>query len=170
MKVKQLIGMQINQPSYIEYTDPELFTRIATHIGLPKSDYRVVSIGMHPAVSLLNGFYALDAYQTNYPLEYKKQFRRIIASELERSPELKDYFDTWGSRCYVFTELGQEYLLGKNSGAFIETLCINTAELRRMGGKYIFSAVPIRNAASLTLVEDGIFEGKYWKIYLYRLD
>ena len=76
---------------------------IAKAIGREKSDYRIVSVGMNPAVSLFNGFYTVDGYSTDYPLEYKHEFREIIKDELAKDEGVRGYFDDWGNRCYIFS-------------------------------------------------------------------
>lgn len=42
---------------------------------------------------------------------------------------------------------------------------------KEMGGKYIFSAVPIDNAAENHLPLEKVFDskGSAWKIYLYKV-
>ncbi|MBO5281674.1 MAG: hypothetical protein J6B43_00890, partial [Lachnospiraceae bacterium] len=61
-----------------------------------------MSLGITPAAALYNGFYCLDGYSNLYPLEYKHEFREIIARELEKSEGVRVYFDAWGNRCYLF--------------------------------------------------------------------
>ena len=45
-----------DQLSWDEFYSPELFDEIDNAISLPKESYRVVRIGMQPAVSQYNGF------------------------------------------------------------------------------------------------------------------
>ena len=78
-------------PTFQEFYAEELFQEIDQFIGLPKSSYRVASIGLHPAVSQYNGFYTLDTYNNFYPLTYKYEFRKIITKELEKSGVLRRY-------------------------------------------------------------------------------
>jgi hypothetical protein len=59
--------------TYEEFYSEDLFQDIANYIGEPQANYRVVSIGLHPCIAQYNGFYTLDSYQTNYPLEYKHE-------------------------------------------------------------------------------------------------
>lgn len=166
----QLVGRHYAEPSFGAFYDTPLFDRIARHIGLEKQSYRVVSIGMHPMVALYNGFYTLDSYQISYPLTYKHEFREVIAPELAQSEDLRRYFDNWGVRCYIFShELGFNYLLGKNSGITLKALSINTEKLYQMGGRYIFSAVAIEHPERLSLHLEGVFEGAFWRIYLYAV-
>ena len=70
---------------------------------MPVEDYRVASIGIHPAIAQYNGFYTLDTYNNFYPLSYKHEFRKIIEKELEKNKKIRNYFDAWGGRCYFFT-------------------------------------------------------------------
>ena len=92
-----------------------LMTSIEKTIGKDMSSYRVVNIGISPVVALMHGFYTIDGYSNNYSLEYKHQFREVIAGELERNDNARAYFDLWGNRCYAFYhEWECAYMLGKN--------------------------------------------------------
>ncbi len=159
-------------PSFKEFYAEHLFKEIKDYIGKPQSSYRVASIGLHPAIAQYNGFYTLDTYNNFYPLSYKHEFRKIIAKELDKSPELKDYFDHWGNRVYIFSaELGKHYGFRKTSHKKIHHLEINTAVFKKMGGRYIFSSVPIMNAKENGLEFMRSFEDSesVWKIYLYKV-
>lgn len=168
-----LIGKEITQPTYRQFYDTALFDKIYSELDmLPDYQTKTVSIGIFPAVAEYNGFYTLDSYRVNYPLEYKHEFRKIIANELDKSAELKDYFDNWGSRCYIFSsELGKKFLYGKNCGVSIQHLDINTNQLRKMNCQYIISAVPILNYEELNLDFEKSFtsDHSFWKIYLYSI-
>jgi hypothetical protein len=160
------------KPSVKEFYAEELFTDIKEYIGIPVEDYRVASIGLHPAVAQYNGFYTLDTYNNFYPLTYKYQFREVIEDELDKNKTIKRYFDEWGGRCYIFTaELGKHYMFSKHTKKKLENLEINTEPLKKMGGKYIFSAVPILNAVENNLQLERTFQHQHaeWKIYLYKL-
>lgn len=153
----------------------DVFEQIDAFIGVDKSEYRTVSLGITPAAALYNGFYCLDGYSNYYPLEYKHEFREIIADELAKSEELRVYFDTWGNRCYLFNgETGNFMMIpGVNGGSF-EHLDLNTSKLYEMGGRYIFSALPIDNAEDMNLVllRDEPFETEtsYYSIWLYGIE
>ncbi|WP_338787777.1 DUF6044 family protein [Metabacillus sp. FJAT-53654] len=159
------------KPSVSEFYSEDLFEEIESHIGLPQKDYRVASIGIHPAIAQYNGFYTLDTYNNFYPLTYKYEFRKIIEKELSKNKTIRTYFDEWGGRCYIFTaELGKHYMFKKNSKKTLKNLELNTEAFKKMGGSYIFSAVPIENALDNQLVLDRTFESDLsaWRIYLYK--
>ena len=160
------------KPSVKEFYDVELFSEIKEHIGLPQDEYRVASIGLHPAIAQYNGFYTLDSYNNFYPLTYKYQFRKIIEKELAKNKKIRTYFDEWGGRCYLFTdELGKHYMFKKSSEKKLKTIQLQTGVFKEMGGRYIFSAVPILNEDENKLVLEKEFTTKksVWKIYLYRV-
>jgi hypothetical protein len=162
------------KPSYRELYSVDLFKQIDDYIGRPKADYRVVSIGLHPGISLYNGFYALDGYFSNYPLAHKKEFKKIIAPELKKSEQLRAYFDEWGARCYVYVaELDYgNWLYTKNKNVVVHKLDLNTNALLGLGGEYIFSAVEIKNYEENQLALLKVFESKAsaWRIYLYKVE
>ena len=137
--------------SWRQYYAEDLYAKIDEAIGRDKSTYRVASIGVNPAVALFNGFYTVDGYSTDYPLEYKHKFRRIIENELAKDESNRLYFDNWGNRCFVYTaDLGKRFDIyrGENTEINID---LNINALKEMGGEYIFSAVKIANAESLGL-------------------
>jgi hypothetical protein len=159
------------KPTVSEFYSEELFEEIESYIGLPQKDYRVASIGIHPAIAQYNGFYTLDTYNNFYPLSYKYEFRKIIEKELSKNKTIRTYFDEWGGRCYIFTaELGKHYMFKKNTKKTLKNLELNTEAFKKMGGTYIFSAVPIENALDNQLVLERTFESELsaWKIYLYK--
>lgn len=158
------------KPTFKQFFAMEQFNEVKEHIGLPQDSYRVASIGLHPAIAQYNGFYTLDTYNNFYPLSYKYEFRKIIEKELAKNKTIRTYFDEWGGRCYIFSaELGKHYMFKKNSKKRLKNLELNLEPFKNMGGKYIFSAIPIENANANNLKLDKVFESKSsaWKIYLY---
>lgn len=163
---------EVNTPTYKEFYSEDLFSSIRDYIGEDPSSYRVVSIGIHPTIAQFNGFYTLDTYNNSFPLEYKHAFRKVIAGELEKSPALAKYFDTWGGRLYMYVaEHGKNYMFTKDRNEPIDNLAIDTEALKDLGGDYIFSAVPIENAEELGLALEKKFEeaDSPWEIYLYYI-
>ncbi len=160
------------RPTVKEFFAEEQFTEIKEYIGRPQEEYRVASIGLHPAIAQYNGFYTLDTYNNFYPLEYKYQFRKIIAKELEKNAAIRTYFDEWGGRCYIFTdELGKNYLYEKDSTKTLKNLELNTEVFKQMGGTHFFSAVPIENAEENRLSLEKVFDSDQsaWRVFLYEV-
>ncbi|MEH7382900.1 DUF6044 family protein [Bacillus sp. JJ1533] len=160
------------KPSFQQFFAEKQFEDIKTYIGLPQEGYRVASIGLHPAIAQFNGFYTLDTYNNFYPLSYKHQFREIIEKELDKDPKLREYFDEWGGRCYIFLdELGKHYMFKKTSKKEIKKMDLNMQAFYDMGGRYIFSSLPIKNAAKNSLELEKTFDSpeSAWRIYLYRV-
>ncbi|MFD2209264.1 DUF6044 family protein [Virgibacillus halophilus] len=161
-----------HNPSFRQFYAQDEFDDIKDYIGQDPASYRVVSIGMHPTIAQYNGLYTLDTYNNSFPISYKHRFRHIIAGELDKSKELKSYFDDWGGRLYVYSsELGKRYMLGKESKRVIHHLDLNTSPLKEMGGAYVLSAVPIENAeeTGLTYRRSFVKKDGWWKIYLYQV-
>ena len=166
-------------PTYSQFYSVGLFEDIKNYIGADQDSYRVASIGLHPSVAQYNGFYTVDGFLPNYPLEYKKQFRKIIEKELEKNPGNAAYFDDWGSKAYIFVaELPRDFMITKDSKYAINNLQLNIDAFKQMGGKYIFSTVPINNASDIGLRLEKEFtdtQVDYWlslltsaRQYLYR--
>ncbi|MFW9794053.1 MAG: DUF6044 family protein, partial [Candidatus Thorarchaeota archaeon] len=165
---------QANQPSitYREYYAVDLFQQIEDDIGLPQESYRIINIGFHPAVSQYNGFYTLDGYLNNYPLEYKYRFRNIIDYELATDVQSRNYYDNFGSRCYVLTaELGLNFYCTKDSDLVLNNLDLNATAMAELNVSYVFSAVNITNYAANNLQFNGLYQhvDSAWDIYLYEV-
>jgi len=175
LKYHELVKYR-NGTSFSDFFSTEQFKQIGAFIGKPKSTYRVLSVGFHPSIALYNGFYTLDGYLNDYPLEYKKQFRKIVAKELEKDKELKQYFDEAGWRCYAWSsELGKLYNLDypdqNKSVEVIQHLDYDFGTFKEMGGEYILSNIKINTTLTSDLQLLKVFVGKGSKgtIYLYSL-
>ena len=156
------------------YYAVDVYEQIDDFIGKEKESYRVVSLGVTPAAALYNGFYCLDGYSNMYSLEYKHEFREIIADELEKDSATKAYFDDWGNRCYLLnSETGNYVLIDKwNDGTFAN-LSLNTHQMYQMGARYLFAAMPLDNAdeLGLTLLRETPFstQESYFEVWVYEL-
>lgn len=154
------------------YYAEDLMEELENAIGRDMSTYRIAHLGISPCPSLMHGFYTVDGYSNNYPLEYKHRFRQVIAEELEKSEATRVYFDTWGSRCYLFNAgTGNYYMIRKNSDIKYENLAFDMNTLRELGCEYLFAGGEILDAAQMGLEPMGYFETEtsYWGIWLYRL-
>jgi len=164
---------RIGDPSFKEFFSAELFDDIRRYIGKEQGSYRVGSIALHPGISAYNGFYTIDGYVVNYPLDYKKRFRDIIATELSKNNGIKNYFDNWGSRCYLFTaELPFAYwYIHMKQDLRINRLQLDSAVLKSMDCHYILSGVEIDNYRenNLELMREFEKGGSPYKIRLYRV-
>lgn len=157
-----------------DYYAPDIYQQIDDFIGEDKSTYRTVSLGLPPAAALYNGFYCLDGYSNFYSLEYKHQFRKIISKELDKQEDMKQYFDEWGNRCYLFnSETGNFMLIDKNNNGMYKKLELDTSQLIKMGARYIFAGMEIENADELGLVlareEPFSTVDSYYRVWLYEI-
>ena len=185
--VKKMVNAQYNAMSFSDYYAIGVMEQVEKYIeditGAGKEDYRVVSFGIDPAAALYHGFYCLDGYSNNYDLAYKLAFRQVIASELERSEYIRQSFDDWGNRCYLFSSECPGYYTIEKGGFYLKDFQIDTEALKILGGDdtysdgagiYLFSAVYIENAESrgLTLMRELPFETEdsYYRIFLYEVE
>lgn len=154
------------------YYAEDLMEQLEEVIGRDMSTYRVAHLGMSPAPSLMHGFYTVDGYSNNYSLEYKHQFRRVIAKELVKIEQTRLYFDEWGSRCYLFNgTTGNAWMLDKTLEVKYEDLEFDLEALRELDCEYIFSAGEIVDSAEMGLTFLGYYETdiSYWGVWLYQL-
>lgn len=175
----QVIRQEPKHPTYRQFYDEKLFGQISKTLKIIPNETKVVSIGLFPAIAEYNGYHTLDTYINIYPLEYKLKFREIIEPELNKNDKLKVYFDSWGSRCYMFSSELEEavelkkieqYMVNKNAHISINPQ-YNISALKQLGAQYIFSAAQLQNYQSLSLQECGVFttNESFWKIYVYQI-
>lgn len=153
----------------------DIFSQIEASIGMPQEDYRVVSIGIYPIAAAYNGFYCLDGYSNNYPLNYKHTFRQIIEGELDKNNYVRGLFDDWGNRCYITTaEQSNYYTFEKKWNSVIYDLDLNTDVLKELNCQYVFSAAYLMNAEEigLSLLQEAPFEteNSWYHIYVYKVE
>ena len=95
-------------------------------------DSRVMSVGLHPMIAVMNDIRVIDGYHSIYPRSYKIKFRKIIERELEKNIELKNYYDNWGSRVYAFYSDENNIML-------------NFQSAKTLGANYVISKFSIKN-------------------------
>lgn len=161
---------------YDAYYSPKLFAQVRDHIGKPQSSYRVVSLGMAPAIANYNGFYTIDAYLPNYPLEYKHRFRRIISKELEKKKRLRNIFDSWGGYCFVLSSELDPMNMHLNYAKRYNHPPLNDLELDRealqdLEVEYLMSALAIVHPekSGLIFLKEFSEESAAWDVYLYEV-
>lgn len=160
------------QVSWESFYARELMQKLEDAIGRDMSQYRVGHLGMSPAPSLMHGFYTIDGYSNNYPLEYKHKFRGIIERELDKHEGARIYFDDWGSRCYLFSaETGVFWMLAKESAFKYQNLELDIEKMKELGCEYLFSGGEILGAEEMGLRSMGYFEteNSFWGVWLYGL-
>ena len=102
-----------------------------------------------------------------------KHFRKIIAPELMKNEALRLYFDQWGCRCYLLSaELGSNrFLYPKGNNIELENLEYDFEQAKRMGARYLFSAIKLPNVKGIKLMRGKPFQTdtSYYGIYLYKI-
>lgn len=179
---KEIIGRENKNVSYSQYYSPELYGEIEDYIARPQSSYRVVSVGLDPAIALYNGFYTIDGYYSGgYPLEHKKEFGKMMEDELAKNSTLASTFYDWGSPCYLFSDdidrqIGYPGgygvpIIREDSKLVIRDLDINPEILSSMNCQYVFSALPIENAAGIDLEFERSFtdDESPYEVFLYSV-
>ncbi len=162
-------------PNFQNYMAPKQFSEIKKYIGEPVDSYYVASLGISPSIAQYNGMYTLDGLLSIYDINYKHDFRRIFAGEIAKSPDLQQYYDGWGNRCYIFSsELGIKnaaYNCSKYDHRSISHFDFNKEAFVEMGGKYLISGVEIKNSEQTGLHLEKVFTDptSWWDIYLYSV-
>lgn len=159
-------------PTYKEYFASEQLAVIKSTIGDDPSAYRVVCLGMNPAILQFNGFYTLDGLQSIYNLNYKMKFRKIFENELAKDMAIRNYFDGWGNRCYIFSsEIGHEWNAFLPPPHTTQTihLDLNTEAFKNLGGKYLFSAFDIKSLPGFKKIITSENKHSWWTFHIYEV-
>jgi len=163
-------------PTYEQFYAEDQFNDIKKYIGKNTSSYKIINIGLHPAISQYSGFYTLDGFSANYPLAYKHKFGKMMENEFERDYFFKHFFEYWGSWCYAFSfENGLDGLVDpyiQKEDTKIQLLDYNYDLLKEMGGQYIISTTEINTDKNPRLNFLKVFEKddkSYWTIFLYEV-
>ncbi|GAA4436198.1 DUF6044 family protein [Ravibacter arvi] len=157
---------------YADYYAESMFSDIRKQIGEP-SENKVACIGFPPAIAQYNGLYTIDGYVPNYPLPYKKAFRKIIAAELDGNPTLGGFFDAWGSQCIVLYEQNNGNFnthVTKDLAPPQRPVRLDGAALAALGCKYVLSAETITTPEASGLRPLSVFTSRYWKLTLYQVN
>ena len=104
-------------------------------------------------IAAMNDINVIDGYHNLYHLEYKKKFKKIIQEELNQNETIKDYYENWGNRVYM-------YFNDKNN------LLLNFQEAKKLGAEYIISTFEIKNK---NLSSNFLMFDEDNKIYLYKI-
>ena len=161
------------KPTYRQFRSAVVFDKAEQMTGGDRGDFKIACLGFFPGIAHLNNFKTVGGYNSLYPLEYKHCFRKIIASELAKSEELRGYFDNQGSRCYVISsELGKNFYITKNSDVkSISDLELGWSALHEIGADFLFSAVLIEGVdePDVEYIGKACGEDAAIDVYVYRL-
>jgi hypothetical protein len=166
-------AMPTPESSFRQFFAPEQFARVAASIPEDRSRFRIITFGMSPTVTSFNGFRGAGLYEPVFSLRYKREFRKIIAAELAKDAQIREYFDDWGSRCYLFQAHALDWMRNESAPQHVD---INYDQLRRMNVAYIVSSVALdteRAKDDIALVSEtprSSSEESYWRtVYVYKV-
>ena len=118
---------------------------------------RIMSVGLDPLVAVVNDMKVIDGYHTLYHASYKKEFRKIIAKEVDKNNFLIGYYDVWANRVYAFYN-------DKNN------LLLNFKESKNLGASFVVSGFEIKseNLKLVKKIAGGNFyiHSSNWQCYL----
>ena len=175
--LQKLVSPDVRLISYNDYYAVGVLEQVQEYIrentGMEPCEYRVVSLGIDPAAALYHGFYCLDGYSNNYSLEYKHRFRKVLEPELQKSEYLREYFDGWGNRCYLFSSECPGYYTVEKNGFYYQNYEVDTEALQDLGADYLLSAAYIWESEKrgLKLLREEPFEtqNSYYRIFIYQV-
>lgn len=111
--------------------------------------------GRHAAFAWAYGLETADMYVTTYPLRYHEFWSRVIAPVRDRRPDIRAYFDTWGSMAYLFNPAAPLFGPPSATGlAPFDGFPFDLDLLSLANVRYVLSAVPISDER-LTLRPDS---------------
>jgi len=100
----KIFNKEAGKLTYRQFYSEGLYKEIKSFIGKDQASYRVASLGLQPAAALYSGFYTIDGYFPNYPIEYKRSFYKIIEKELEKNKIANDFFVYGGSVVIILSD------------------------------------------------------------------
>ncbi len=158
-----------NRVTYHQFIDKEFWNHVKNCIQYRNE--KVVSVGFHPSITMANGFNTIDGYLPLHPMNYQKAFREIIAPTLERYDSLREYYDTWGGRMYVYADNTRNTNVAKDKPVEYKALYINTDAFAKQGGKYVLSRYVLTNAADIQLemITECDNPGSIYHIFVYQV-
>ena len=154
-----------NKLTFEEYLSRDLFDSIKKYINKQPSEYRVISFGLDPSVSILNDFYTLDGYFNNHSLEYHLDFEKIQEDYIERNfldnkLILKNKkLNSICTNCTINDKITLKY-----------DLEINYEHLKNLGAEFVFSSVIINNPNNLNFLKKFNDSRSPYTVYLYKLN
>ncbi len=164
-----------NLPTFKQYYSTHLYDKVKEYVGDDEiKKYNFLVVGLFPNVAHYNGIKTLGAYQNNYLLSYKKEYKKIIQPELDKNPYFTHVFEDYGHTCFIpyLIEKKRSEILKKTNENKIEKLDLNLEQAKKMGGKYLVSYVPIENYHNHPEVKfHRTFEteNSFYKLFLYEL-
>ena len=163
-----------NKPTFRDYFSEQQFDNIEKILDLDKEELRVGCIGFYPSVANYNGFKTLGAYIGIYPLEFKRQFYRVIKGELDQNQILEKYYLEHGFRVYLFDDkIGERYSDQNDIRNNIPQITceLDIEEMKNMGVTHIFSTSEIINSQekSIRLIYTSNDPQFYYLFYVYKV-
>lgn len=164
-----LKGKQSNDLSYEEFYSTELFEKVKE--DLQYSGQWSAAYGFYPAVLEYNDIATVDGYLGFYEQYYKEDFRKVIAPALDRVPQSKEYFDSWGARAYLYSGTDLSIVAAVRDYQVTDhDIYIDIDAFKAIGGRYIFSRIELSNAAEAGLTLSGVYtdESSPYTLYVYQ--
>lgn len=152
-----------------EFYAPDTFSRVR---GIVEADGggTVVSVGLDPAVALYNGLDTADGAWSSYPLTYKERWGRLIRPALDADVVIRDYFEGYGNRVYVFQPVFGTVFCCEIPVIEEYELLVDDRQLGALGVDYVLSNGRVTNFSELGLefVATVAESNSDYRISIYR--
>jgi hypothetical protein len=160
---------QMLVPTYTSYSDfyfEDLISKLKGIDEVKKSNLRLISIGIHPAVAIYHELRVRDFYLTTYPLDLKHKLMDIQDLELMKNERNKKYIQEWGNRNYI---IPHQLNAAMQAEGEIDSLGLELSYDRALEHDigYILSKYEINNDRVVALSHVKIDSKK--EIYLYKI-
>ncbi len=165
-------------PSLKELYLPQFWEHLKQIIS-PSEKNKIACIGYHANIAQYHGFYTVDSYRNNYPLQYKHKFRKVIENELKKNEKIRRYFDYWGNRCAIipaeYPDIDTYYFfkprITRMKKMTIRNLSINTQFLKdSLKCNWIVSTMDIQNYKELNLSLQEKYETRFFNFRIYKIN
>lgn len=153
-----------NKLTYKEYISRDLFQNIKMFINKNPNQYKIISFGLDPSVSIYNDLYTLDGYFNNHSLSYHLKFEEIQSQFIKNN-----YLD---NKLILKNKKLNSICLNCIKSYKIESiynLQINFNLLKNLGANYLLSSVMVDNNNNLKLLKRFSHLDSPYNIFLYEL-
>ena len=144
-----------------DYYAQDLFEEVKNDINY-QGEW-VVSFRIDPSVLQYNSFKTLDGYYSNYSVEYKKKWEKLIAPSLEADVNIRSYWQSSnGQRALIYPSSVEQ---SDSESVIDDAMLIDRDVLRELGGKYVISNYQILNANDLNFEYLGTWKNDNFPQY-----
>ncbi len=123
----------------------------------PTKEFRIIHYRMDPAVGAFLGYQTADGYHTNYPVQLKHEFVKLISPMLSSDQEYAENLTVWGSRLYI-------------PKASSDEIQLDMGIVKEKNIRYIFSSTQLNGNDNFELLQKYQHSDDKKATYVYQIN